>query len=144
MPPTGGAGSPSLGWAYLLPQGPLVKALVVDDEADLVQALAEFLERLGHDCLIAMGARQAIDSVDQNRPDLVLTDLRLPDGDGFDIIQHVRRILPQTSVILMTAYDEPGMEKAALRAGAAAYLRKPFALAALAKTIEDVSKTRFP
>lgn len=109
-----------------------VRILIVDDEADLAQVLAEFLERLGDDTLMALSVRRAIDSANQNLPDLVITDLRLPDGDGFDVIRHVRQILPQTPLILMTAYHDPGMQQTAQQAGAAAYLPEPFALAALA------------
>lgn len=90
----------------------MAKTLIVDHEADLTEALAKFPERFGHDCLTALDVRQAIDAVAQHRPELVITALRLPDGDGFDVVGHIRQTLPQTPTILMTAYYVPGTEEA--------------------------------
>lgn len=115
-----------------------MKILVVDDESDLAQTLARFLEGLGHDCGIALSVQGAIDSITHDLPDVVLSDVQLPDGDGFDVMVHVRRTLPQTPVIIMTAYHSPTVEQAARQSGAAAYLRKPFALVDLGKIIEII------
>lgn len=121
-----------------------VKILLVDDEPDLVETYARFLERLGHDCLMAFDVQQAFHSIAKEEPELVITDFRLPDGDGFDVTRHVRQNLPQTPVIVMTGYHARGMEEASRQAGAAAYLRKPFALEALTRVIETVLKSRSP
>ena len=115
-----------------------MRMIIVDDEWELAEVLARFLRRSGHDCLTALDVQGAIDAITLHRPGLVLTDFRLPDGDGLQIINHVRQTLPQTPVIVMTGYHIPGMEEMVRRAGAADYLRKPFALRDLTKAIDGV------
>jgi len=121
-----------------------VNLLIVDDEAELVGTLVRFLNRFGHDCVTAFNVQQAFDAIAQDRPELVITNYRLPDGDGFEVIKHVRQALPQTPVILMTGYHDSVLEQASRKAGVAAYLRKPFPLAALTRAIETALKTYRP
>ncbi len=130
------AGTPIPWWVNHVHSRQILKILIVDDETLLAETLARFLAQLGHDCLSAPDVRQAIDLITQHYPHRVVTDLRLPDGDGFDVIRHVRTALPETRAILMTSYHSPGMERAAQQAGAAAYLRKPFALADFRNAVE--------
>ncbi len=121
-----------------------MKTLIIDDEAEMAQTLARFLKRSGHDCVVAFDVAQALTSVAQHLPELVITDFCLPDGDGFDVIRHVLQTLPQTPVIVMTAYPALGQEQACRQAGAAAYLPKPFSLVVLFETIERILRTRLP
>ena len=74
---------------------------------------------------------------ESEHPSLVLSDITLPDGDGFEIVRYIRQKSPNTPVILMTAYHSPTAEQDALDAGASAYLRKPFANSKLISTIES-------
>jgi DNA-binding NtrC family response regulator len=71
--------------------------LVVGDE---MNSTVPFLEKSGYECVTAPGVRRALSAVTRDQPDLVVTDFNLPDGIGFDIIQHVRRVAPKTPVIL--------------------------------------------
>lgn len=112
-----------------------LKILVVDDEVDLVTTCARFLERLGYRCLKAFSAARAIELLVSEEPDLVMTDLQLPDKSGLEIAHHVRSTRPGVPVILTTAYDVPETADAALQAGATLYMPKPFALNDLAKAI---------
>ena len=66
------------------------KILIVDDERDLVDAYVRLLERSGHRCVGAFDASEAIRIIDAESPDLVITDLSLPDISGIEIIRHVR------------------------------------------------------
>ena len=66
------------------------KILIVDDERDLVDAYVRLLERAGHRCVGAFDAREAIELIDSDPPDLVLTDLSLPDSNGLEVIRHAR------------------------------------------------------
>ncbi len=124
-------------WVNRVRGGQIMKILIVDDETLLAETLARFLAGFGHNCSTAPDVRRAIDFIAQHCPEVVVTDLRLPDGDGFDVIKHVRKTLPQTRAILMTTHHSPGMEQASLEAGAAAYLRKPFALVDLRNAVES-------
>jgi DNA-binding response OmpR family regulator len=119
-----------------------MKILLVEDEVELADTFARFLELLGHDCVTAVNARQAIESVAQHNPEIVITDFCLPDGDGFDVTRHVCRSAPQTPVIFMTANHRPGMEEDAREAGAAVYLSKPLSLDALKNAVDAVVKAR--
>ena len=121
-----------------------MKVLIVDDEVDLAETLARFLGRFGYGCMTALNVQKAIDLIIQNYPDLVITDYRLPDGDGFEVIKHVQQTLPQRPVIFMTGYHDPRLEQAARTAGAADYLRKPFTLAALTTAVQTALKTYRP
>lgn len=75
---------------------------------------------------------------DQNRPNLVLSDITLPNGDGFEIARHVRQKSPDTPIILMTAYHSAGAPEEARRAGANKYLRKPFSIAEMVSSVKDL------
>ncbi len=102
------------------------KILVVDDEPDLVVAYERLLRRLGYLCLSASTAADALAVIDRERPDLVVTDLRLPGADGFAVIRHAHRQTPPIPAILITAYDSQHARGAAIDSGATAYLAKPF------------------
>ncbi len=105
------------------------KILVVDDEPDMVITCARLLKGMGYRCLTARTGPEAIDLVDAEHPDVVVTDLHLPVGDGFEISRHVRRSLPKTPVIVITAYHTPDTVGAAYASGATGYLAKPFSTA---------------
>jgi DNA-binding response OmpR family regulator len=108
------------------------KILMVDDEADLVVSCARYLEQLGYRCFQAFDADRAIGLLVREEPDLVITDLQLPDSSGLEIANHVRQTRPHIPVILISAYDGPGVAAAAYHAGASFYIPKPFSLRALA------------
>jgi DNA-binding NtrC family response regulator len=99
--------------------------LLVDDDRLLLDAMASWLRSEGYEVLAAGGREQAQRQLAEKPVDLVLADIRLADGDGFDVLAHCRQQYPQTTVILITGYAtvETGIE--ALRAGAFDLLTKP-------------------
>jgi DNA-binding response OmpR family regulator len=117
-----------------------MKILLVEDEPDVAVPIALALNNLGHETAVAISSLKAIESLDVQAPDLVITDLNLPDGNGFEVTRSVRQRLPLTPVIITTAYDE--LEEASREAGAAVYLRKPFTIAALMSAIDAALKSR--
>jgi two-component system, NtrC family, response regulator HydG len=119
-----------------------LRILIVDDEPDLVDSCARLLGWKGHECLRANGELEAIAMIDTLAPDVVLTDLYLPDGGGMTVARYARRHSPRLPVIVMTAYDSPDAVAAAAAAGAAAYLRKPFAMADLDYAVSRVARPR--
>jgi DNA-binding NtrC family response regulator len=118
--------------------------LVVDDEALLRWSIAELLRRQGHEVLEASTARQARDCLTETADgvDLVLLDLRLPDSTDLGLLGEVRRRLPDSVVLLMTAYAQGDVIEQALREGAARVLTKPFDMGDLEKLVADVYLAR--
>jgi DNA-binding NtrC family response regulator len=105
----------------------MAKILIVDDEVKLARLLEQMLEGQGHDVARAEGCRAALERIEGGRFDVVVTDLRMPDGDGMAVVRAARR-LPSTEVVVMTAYASAETAVEAMREGAADYLIKPFAM----------------
>lgn len=101
--------------------------LIVDDE-DLVRwSLKERITKEGHKVLEAATASSALDQMNDG-VDLVLLDIRLPDGNGLGVLEKMSKISPDTPVILMTAYSSVQNSAEAKRLGAFEYMNKPFNL----------------
>ncbi len=105
--------------------------LVVDDERDLGTTLQGILARSGAAVTIACHPDEALALVGGGRFDVAIVDFRLPGQDGIGLMQRLRAVQPWLHVIIMTAYPTPESCQTALRAGAAAYLEKPYAPEAL-------------
>jgi DNA-binding response OmpR family regulator len=116
------------------------KILIVDDERDLVDAYVRLLERAGHRCVGAFGANEAIELIDSDPPDLVLTDLSLPDSNGIEVVRHARAKSALMPIIVMSGANTRGMNEAALAAGANLCLLKPVSIAELTRVIADALK----
>ncbi len=110
------------------------KILIVDDERDFLNTWERVINRLGYVCLTAGNVPAALRLIEAEQPDLVITDLHFPVGNGFEVIRHVQAKSPGTRVIIVTAYHTPGAREAAA-AGAVDYLAKPFSVAALTTSI---------
>jgi DNA-binding response OmpR family regulator len=113
------------------------KILIVDDERDLVDAYVRLLEHSGHRCVGAFDAKEAIQIIDAESPDLVITDLSLPDSSGIEIIRHVRAKSPSTPIIVMSGHNTPELNEAAHAAGANISLLKPVSIAMLRRVIVE-------
>jgi two-component system response regulator RegA len=110
--------------------------LVVDDDPTLCGALAATLEACGPRVAIAETAAQAIRMLEQGPPDVVLLDLSLPDGDGFDVLDAVERTTPMPVVVAMSGVATPLQSFRLAQLGAAVYLEKPFSTAELLAAID--------
>ncbi|MGH8012082.1 MAG: response regulator [Blastocatellia bacterium] len=113
------------------------RILIVDDDAEVASTCARVLKGADFDCLIAYDGPSGLYLFDFHCPALVLSDINLPAGTGFDIARHVRRVSPATPVILMTAYHSAYVSQEAIRAGAMGYLRKPFSNTELISSIKS-------
>ena len=98
--------------------------LVVDDEPAARSTLALLLRKRGHRVVEADGVTAAAKRLSEEVFDLVVTDLRMPDGDGLDVLRAVKAHAPATEVILLTAYAEWKSAKEAIRLGALDYFEK--------------------
>lgn len=99
--------------------------LLVDDDRQVLHAMADWLRQQGYYLDTAMGCREATAVLERKAFDVVLADIRLPDGDGFDILGYCRRQCPATAVILITGYGTVETAVEAIRAGAFDLLTKP-------------------
>jgi two-component system, NtrC family, response regulator PilR len=104
----------------------LRKILVVDDEPSLRELLVIMLRKDGFDVSVAATRTAAIEALAKTAVDLVITDLRLPDGDGLEVLRQVKSTAPDTVVVVMTAFSSTQSAVAALKLGAHDYIIKPF------------------
>jgi two-component system response regulator HydG len=102
--------------------------LVVDDHLEMARVLADQLGDAGYSVLIAGSGAEAIATFKQGVVDLVLTDLRMKDVDGFDVLDGVKAQDPEVPVLIMTAFGAIDSAIAAMKKGAFHYLTKPFQL----------------
>lgn len=111
--------------------------LVVDDEGDFLATYERLLRRHGFRVIVATTRADGVTAVVHERPHLVISDLRLPDGSGLDVVRAARSMPEPPSVIVVTGYPSAETRQAALAAGATAFLAKPFAAAGLLAAIRS-------
>jgi len=103
-----------------------VKVLLVDDETGILDALKILFKGEGYEVAVASSGRAALESLERERPDLVLSDIRMPGADGLEVLKRARDIDAELPVILMTAQASLQSAMRAVNEGAYYYLQKPF------------------
>jgi two-component system response regulator PilR (NtrC family) len=111
------------------------RALVVDDEVDFLTTYERLLRRQGYEVVTATSCAAGLAAVARERMQLVISDLRLPDGDGLDVVRAARGAADPPTVIVVTGYPSAERRRAALAAGATTFLAKPFVAATLLAAI---------
>ena len=110
--------------------------LVIDDEAAQREALAGYLQKRGFRVLTADSGRAGVAVLDEQPVDLILTDFRMSDLDGMDVLREARRINPEVEVVMITAYGSVERAVDAMREGAFHYLEKPVDLEELDEMVD--------
>jgi len=105
--------------------------LIVEDHSELALEMKDFLSDTGYVCKIVKNCESALEEISCNDYDILLLDLGLPDGSGFDILKSVRKSKSKIAVIIITAQGELDDRINGLQLGADDYLTKPFALSEL-------------
>jgi DNA-binding NtrC family response regulator len=100
--------------------------LIVDDEELLVKSCGQILSSEGYTVHTEGRGRSALDMVRRHRPDLILADLHLPDMDGMVLLKEIKKISPESLVIMITGFATVDSSVEAIRAGAYDYIPKPF------------------
>lgn len=114
------------------------RILLVDDEPNVVKSCARMLELEGFAVAGVTGGKEALDLYRRERFDLVLTDLKMPDVDGLEVLTAVRRLNPGAAVVIFTAYGTKESVVEALRLGAREFLEKPLDTKALVATVRRI------
>lgn len=117
--------------------------LLVDDEKNFLLSLADMLRTNENQFTIetASNGKEACAIVDAGKTDLVVTDLNMPEMDGFELMAHISQVSPETPVIAMTAYGTPEMESRLSNMGAFQYIEKPIDFDSLLHMINEGLKT---
>jgi DNA-binding response OmpR family regulator len=122
-----------------MPKG-LKKVMIVDDEETLTWSMAKSLakDRDKYEVMIANNGREALQLLKINKVDLVISDIRMPDINGLDLLVMVKKEYPETKVIIMTAYGSSDVQKEANQRGSLFYIEKPFEISDIRKIIIDL------
>jgi len=115
----------------------LRSVLFVDDDKEMLQALREGLEKYRETftVVLAEDGKDAVAKLKNNKISLVVTDLKMPNMDGFSLLAHVMEKFPDIPVIIITGYSTSEMKRLAQEGGAVGYISKPFLIEDLAKQI---------
>ncbi len=116
--------------------------LLVDDDRHVLESMSDWLRAQGYEIAASAGYADALERLRQKSFDLVLADVRLRDGDGFDLLEQCRRNWPESQVVLMTGYGTADGAIEAIRAGAFDYITKPLIDNELLMTIERAISQR--
>jgi CheY-like chemotaxis protein len=121
----------------------MTRVMLAEDNAVNRELLRELLEIRGYQVTEACDGQEAVDMLDQARPDLLLLDLGMPKLDGFGVVRHIRASpgLANLPVLAVTAYAMRGDREEVLKAGFDGYLSKPIDATALASEMERLLRT---
>jgi two-component system, NtrC family, response regulator PilR len=112
------------------------RLLIVDDEASIRDMLAFFFHKRGFEVLTASNFTEGQASALRSTPDLVLSDIKMPDGNGLDLLRKIKSESPKTPVIMITAHTSTPDAIEAMKAGAIDYIAKPFNMEELALIVD--------
>ncbi|MDA8222841.1 sigma-54 dependent transcriptional regulator [Desulfosporosinus sp.] len=111
------------------------RVLIADDEANMRWVLERALSKVGYDVETAEDGKIALDRALEERPDLVLVDLKMPKMDGLSVLRTMKKYYPDLMVVMMTAHGSTATAVEAMKAGAHDYLMKPFDIDELLITV---------
>ncbi len=119
-----------------------LRILFVDDEADIRNVMKLELPRLGHDVVLCEDGEAALRALDQHSFDVAIVDLRMPGLSGWDVIEHINKVSPETEVIISTAHGDMDSAIQGMRSGADDFLRKPWSLLEMSAALKRVAEKR--
>jgi DNA-binding NtrC family response regulator len=121
---------------------PKHKILIIDDEPDIVEVLVARLEAMGFHAVGYTKARKALDELKKDTFSVLITDLKMPEMDGMEVLKEAKKIDPDIEVIIFTAYGSIEGAVQAIKEGAHDYLVKPFEAIELVAKIEKAIEKR--
>jgi len=119
---------------------PPSRVLLVDDEREFVQTLSERLEMRDVGSAVAYDGESALRMVEDDEPEVIILDLRMPGIDGIEVLRRVKNTHPQIEVIILTGHGSDEDRKTCMELGAFAYLQKPVDIEALSETLKQANE----
>jgi len=113
------------------------KVLLVDDEREFAQTLSERLQMRDMPTAVVYGGEEALSVVDEEEPEVMVLDLKMPGIDGIEVLRRVKQEHPNVEVIVLTGHGSKEIEKLCMELGACAYLEKPVDIEQLTQTMKD-------
>jgi len=101
------------------------KILLIDDEEDILRVLSMSLKIDGYDVVSALSGKEGLDVFIKESPDIILTDIKMPGMDGIEVLKKVKKINPETEVIIITGHGDIDTAIEALQYGASDFINKP-------------------
>lgn len=114
------------------------RVLVVDDQNGVRRLLEELFKKEGYEVSVAADGVESIEKVKSSPPDLILMDMKMPNMNGLEASQEIKKIDSHIPIIMMTAYGETDVAQRALELGVRKYITKPFDILALRDMVRDV------
>jgi YesN/AraC family two-component response regulator len=115
-----------------------IRVLVVDDELFVGELLKEYLSIIGYEVTAVSNGEDALSSIQQSQPHIVILDIRMPGMGGMEVLKAIKEKNRTTGVIMLSAYGDPETVNEALRLGADHYLQKPMNLKHLVETLKSL------
>ena len=124
------------------PMDQQIRVLVVDDDEPHAEAVAESLERVGYECVVATSGREGLRLIEEQNFDIVLTDLIMDEVGGLEVLAKAKRELPDAEVVILTGHSTVKTAVTAMQAGATTYLTKPLDINELRTVADKVSQSQ--
>uniref|UniRef100_UPI004057936B sigma-54-dependent transcriptional regulator n=1 Tax=Candidatus Electronema sp. TaxID=2698783 RepID=UPI004057936B len=118
------------------------KILIIDDEQAAIRNLQHILGKEGCEVIATQSGQNALKLIEQHGFDLVLTDLRMPNVDGMEILRRVKQVSPDTEVVMITGYATISSAVSAMKMGACHYVIKPYKLDEVRKAVREALEKR--
>lgn len=122
----------------------MAKILVIDDELSIRSLLSTLLRQKGYDVVLAENGRKGLECFHQERPDVIVLDLKMPEMDGLAVLQQIRRVDLNQPVIIFTGAGTPETERQIRALGATELVEKAVSLHRLEDALKRVLKTLDP
>ncbi|MHC5540264.1 sigma-54-dependent transcriptional regulator [Singulisphaera rosea] len=119
-----------------------IRVLVVDDDAPHAEAVAESLERVGYECVVATSGREGLRLIEEQSFDIIVTDLIMEGVGGLEVLAKSKRELPDAEVVILTGHSTVKTAVTAMQSGATTYLTKPLDISELRTVADKVSQTQ--
>ena len=123
--------------------GPPIKVLVIDNDAAHAETIADSLQRIGYDCTVATSGLDGFRLLENGTYDLVVSDLKMPEVGGLEILSKSREVLPDAEVILVTGHGTIQSAVEAMQQGAFNYLLKPLDLKQLRAVVDNAATSHY-
>lgn len=119
-----------------------LRVLFVDDETSLTELMNSELPRMGHTTTVCSSPGEAVKALDDNTFDAAIIDLKMPGGSGWDVVDHLRNVSPETDYVISTGHGDMDAAIQAIRSGAYDFLPKPVSLFEIAAVLQRIGEKK--